>query len=306
MKAPLGPSSKTLTPALLRALSAVAEEGSFAAAARRLGLSHSAVAQQIRDFEAGQKMCLFDRVGGALRPTPICLELCDVAVRIEAAQADGSRILARRDVSGNRRLSVGMGNAMPGIDLLARVIEGHRGVSVTLVTGSYQEVMSRVLRREVDIGILPGVPDDARFRRARLCSQQIVAIVAPEDRLARQGRATLAELAVRPLVFRAAGSSTQRRVDRAFRDAGFGPEPVLVADTRDAVYEAVSAGIGVGFMWCWGTGRTDHVNRIPVSGLEASAEEVVFALADERDPLIDRVLQSAEDYAANVPEQDSS
>ncbi len=58
-------------------------------------------------------------------------------------------------------------------------------------------------------------------------------------------------------------------------------------DTRDAVYEAVVNGLGAGFMWRFGTGRTDIVHRLPVSDMHRQYEEQVFSLTDERNLLFD-------------------
>lgn len=290
MKAEPSSPGRRLTPARLRALMQVVEDGSFAAAARSLGVTHAAVAQQVREFEADQGVRLFDRVDGALRPTPLCRELCEIGARIREAERDAERILDRRDGAGRQKLRVGLGNSMPGVALIGAVVEAYRTLSVTVVSGSHQDVLTAVLRRDVDVGILPDVPADPRFRRATLLRQEVVAIAATDRFERRSERMSLAELANRPLIFRSRGSSTQRVVDRAFRRAGLDPAPVLTADSRDTVYEAVAIGIGIGFMWRHGTYRTDTVRRIAVPELEPGAEEVVFALSDERNPVIDLVF----------------
>lgn len=296
MKARLASPARHLTPARLRAILRVAETGTFAAAARAMGVSHSAVAQQIRELEAEQGVQLFDRVGGVLRPTPICQELCDIGERINEAQRDAERVLLRRDSAGRRWLRVGLGNSMPGIALIADVISQLPALSTVVVTGSHQTVLTAVLRREVEIGILPDVPRDPRFRRTPLLSQEPVAIVSPRSPLADRGFLTLEELAGQPLIFRARGSSTQKFVDRAFRSAGLAPDPVLVADTRDAVYEAVAVGIGIGFMWHHGSARNDAVRRIAVPELGAKVEEVVFALSDEKNDIVDHFFVMASQF----------
>lgn len=287
MKVSLAEPATGLSLPRLRALTAVAEEGSYAAAARRIGVSHSAVAQQIRDLERTHQIHLFDRVRGVLRPTPACLELCDIGNRMQEAARDAARVLARRGPSGQHRLRVGLGNSMPGIAIVGRVLSQHPTLTVTVDSGSHQEIMAAVSRREVDVAVLPDLPIDRRFRRAPVLSQEVVAIVSPDNSMAERGAVTLEELAASPLVFRSPGSSTQKVVDRAFRLAGLDPQPRLTADTRDAVYEAVALGIGVGFMWRFGTYRADTVRRIPVPEFRSTVDEVVFALADERNALVD-------------------
>ena len=295
MKADLSEPGKILSLARLRAIGAVAEEGSFVGAARRLGLSHSAVSQQIREFEAAQGITLFERLRGRLHPTPVCQELTEVGARVLEAERDAARILQRRDPSGKHRLRVGLGNSMPGIAIAGRMARNHPSVSITVESGSHQDIMAAVLRREVDVAVLPDVPADPRFRRFSVLEQVVVAIVGPDSPYASREEARLAELAQEPLIFRSRGSSTQKVVDRAFRQANLQPEPRLTADTRDAVYEAVAVGLGVGFMWRHGTGRADLVHRIALPDLGSTAEEVVFALADERNPLVDQFFVAAEE-----------
>lgn len=289
---------KHLTRPRLRALVAVIETGSFAAAARRLGISHTSVAQQIRELEQEQGVHLFDRIGNKLCPTPLCDELNDISQRIISAELDAERLLSRCDVHGRRFLRVGLGNAMPGMAVVARVIRDVPSLSVSVVTGSHQRIMQAVASREVHVAILPDVPRDPRFRVAPLVSQEVVAIVHPAHRLSRRACVGLDELAAQPLIFRTRGSSTQRLVDRALRKAGLDPVPVLTADTRDGVAEAVALGVGIGFMWRLGTCRTDMFRCVAVTELAQASQEVVFALGDERNVVIDLFFGTAEQFVS--------
>ncbi len=286
-----------LSLARLRALTAVAEHGTFAAAARSLGLSHAAVSQQIREMESGHGIRLFHRVEGLLRPTPVCLELCDVGQRMLDAEDDATRILERRNAHGKPRLRLGLGNSMPGIAIAASMLARQPGLAIEVESGSHHDVLGAVLRREVEAAVLPDIPPDPRFRRHPVLTQEVVAIVAPDSPLARFEPVSLSDLADLPLVFRSRGSSTQKVVDRAFRRAGLTPQPRLVADTRDAVYEAVALGIGVGFMWRHGTFRRDAVRRLAVPELAGGVEEIAFALADERSELVRFFFDAAEAYS---------
>lgn len=287
----------TLSLSRLRALTAVAEEGTFASAGRRLGISHTAVAQQIREIEAMHSVSLFERRNGALHPTPICAELCDVGVRMHEAERDALRILGRRDERGNRQLRVGLGNSMPGIAIVANLISNHANLNVTVESGSHQTILSAVLQRRVDVAVLPDVPSDSRFLRVPILSQEVVAIVSPNFPEPPGGVFALDHLMQSPLIFRPRGSSTQKVVDRVFRQAGLEPTPRLVADTRDAVYEAVALGIGVGFMWRSGSFRTDSVRKIPVPSMATPVDEVVFALASEHNDLLDMFLHAATEFS---------
>lgn len=276
----------------MRALGAVARAGSYSAAARQLGLSQPAVAQHVRDLQEALGVKLFLRRDGQLSPTPICAELCQIAARFEEAETAALEIVARRHALIDGRIAIGLGNAMPGMAVIAEFHRRHPGVSYTVVTGSFEEITRAVVSGDVDIGVLPNLPDDRRFRRETLIRHRVVALLPPDSDLAERSDLTCADLMQRPLIFRSRGSSTQRVVDRAFRAAGLDPRPLLVLDTRDGVYEAVSNGLGIGFMWEFGTVRQDGILRKPVAELARAFEEAVFAPA-ENDSLLCRAFFDA-------------
>lgn len=280
----------------IRAVNAVAAGGSYAAAARVLKISQPAVARHVKEMESEFGVRLFDRKNGVLSPTPLCNELCDVAERMAEAERAATRLLTRHNTLLNGRLKIGLGNSMPGMALIAQFLKRHPGIEIAVETGSHERITRAVLTREVDIGVLPDVPADGRFRRALLARQNVVAIVHPASPLSRETSVTCERLMAEPLIFRTKGSSTQRVVDRAFRSAGCEPSPLLTLDTRDAVYEAVVNGLGVGFMWRFGTGRTDVVHRVPVSDMQRQYEEVVFSLGDERSMLFDVFFSTVESF----------
>ena len=290
----------TLSPTRIRAVNAVAASGSFAAAARLLGISQPAVSQHVKGIEEQFSVRLFQRRNGALHPTPMCLELCDVAERMAEAESAATRILTRRNALADGHISIGLGNSMPGMALIALFSKRHPTVSIVVETGSFEEITAAVITRRVDVGVLPNVPDDGRFRRELLVRQQVVAIVNADSVLAAEEYLTCEQLITAPLIFRTRGSSTQRVVDRAFHSAGLSPVPLLTLDTRDGVYEAVANSVGVGFMWREGTGRTDTIRRIPVREMDRLYDEVVFAPRDGAGKVSEAFFAAAKVFGSSV------
>ncbi len=89
----------------LPTLQAVVRRGNFALAAQELGLTPSAVSQQMRQLEDHFAQPLFDRSGRAVRPTPFALEvLATVEGALTGLQALRERSSAQ--VSGRLRLGV--------------------------------------------------------------------------------------------------------------------------------------------------------------------------------------------------------
>lgn len=266
----------------LEALRSVADSGSFAAAARQIGVTQPGVSQQVRKLEEEYGVVLFVREAGRLRPTPLCERLCDAAERVISEFQTAEQMLRRHGALSKGELSVGLGNAMPGMSVIAAFNKAYPQVALQVTTGSHEKIMRQVINHTVDVGILPEVPKDSRFRRRELLKNNVVAIVTPSHPLASAGSVTCEELLRQRLIFRTAGSSTQKVLDRYFRRHDVSPVPFLTLDNRDGVYEAVVNGMGVGFVWRTGTGRNEDVKQLQLLGADTSSAEVVFAPAERK------------------------
>ncbi|MFC3227947.1 LysR substrate-binding domain-containing protein [Marinibaculum pumilum] len=274
-----------LTSARLRAFGAVAEEGSYSAAARRLRLSQPAVSKAVQELETAFGVTLFERRGRSMVPTDLALELGPVAAEMERVEAEALRILRRRAMADSGTLRIGLGNSMPGIALIGAFQRRMPKVHVQVEFGNSAAIIDAVLENRVDVGMLPNVPDDRRFLRKTCLVQKVVAVIPNGHRLAGAASVALAELASERLIFRTPGSSTQRVVDRAFRQAGLEVRPAMLLETRDGVCEAVANGLGIGFIWRYGTSRSDGFSRVPVAEINDNYEEVLFHRTDSENRL---------------------
>ncbi|WP_158967099.1 LysR family transcriptional regulator [Chachezhania sediminis] len=294
----------SLSIARLDAVRAVAEAGSYAGAARALGVTQPAVSGQVRALEADFGVTLFLRESGRLVPTGLCLRLCDSAERMAEARGEAERLLQSRSSLREGRISIGLGNAMPGTALIAAFHRAYPGVTLKVETGSHQKITRAVLTHECDIGVLPDVPSDPRFRRENLTESQVIAIAPLDHPLAAASEVTAAQLAQEPLIFRATGSSTQRAVDRMFARAGLVPQPFLTLDARDGLYEAVVNGLGIGFLWRASTSRLDGVARLPIVEMRGLAtHETVFCLQEAGGRILDAFFGIARGFSAGDAER---
>ncbi len=271
----------------MRALNAVIETGGFSSAARKLGVSQPAITQSIRDIEREAGVTLFERRGRDLVPTALCSEIYRLTAEAIRCGAEAIRLLERHGELGLGEFRIGLGNSMPGMALIREFRRRCPGVQVKVELGSWSQIVEAVSERRVDVAVLPNVPDDGRFARTTCLLQDVVAIVATESPLAALAQVSCKELIRHPLIFRTAQSSTQHVVDAGFRAAGLAPMPSMVLDTRDGVYEAAANGLGVGFMWQYGSSRTDSVCRLRVLDFRQGHPEHIFHLAGQVGPLVE-------------------
>ena len=283
-----------LTASRVRALDAVIDEGSYSAAARRLGMSQPAVGQAIHELEKAFNVRLFERRGRHLVPSELCLELAPIVANIRRLEDEALLILDRGEKLETGVLRVGLGNSMPGMAVIGRFQQRFPKIQVLVELGNFADIIGAVQDYRVDVGILPNVPQDGRFFRKVCLSQDVVAIAPAGHPLAERGEAAVAELMQHRLIFRSQGSSTQRVVDRVFKEAGLEPRPAIVLETRDGVYEAVANGLGVGFMWRHGTSRADSVRRVTIGEMATPYDEVVFRRADTANPFVDMFFATSD------------
>jgi len=282
----------SLTSSRVRAVNAVFEAGSFSQAARRLGVTQPAVTQQVRSLESEFGVGLFDRRGNDLVPTALCREFVAVTSQMSALETQALAVLRQKDALEGGELRIGLGNSMPGMALISSFRRLYSNIQITVEMGNWASIIDAVVNQRVDVGVLPDVPSDGRFRREICVRQGVVAIVHPSHPLARVKRVSCAELARHRLIFRTKQSSTQRVVDRAFRTAGVKPKPEIVLDTRDGVFEAVANELGIGFTWEYGSSRADKIVRVNVPEMAARVPEHIFSLAGRQYKLVDLFFEA--------------
>jgi len=149
---------------------AVIDDGSFAAAARRLGITPQALSTSIAKLEQELKLILFDRErGGITKATELGQALLPHARFIIAAEQRAiDEVHAVRDArSGWVRLGIGEG--MAGGIAAHAVAELRReapDARVAIVEGYVQLLLERLDHGELDL--IAGAPDSSRVRRRNL------------------------------------------------------------------------------------------------------------------------------------------
>src|SRR3954451_22769153 len=191
----------------LVALKAIAEEGTFGRAARRLGYTQSAISQQIAMLEriVGQK--LIARPGG---PRPVSLTEAGelllrhadaIAARLQAAQAD----LAALDAGDAGPLRIGTYQSV-GAKVLPQLLREFTAqwpqVDVTLQeSADDRELLHLVERGELDLSFVVLPLDPGPYEVAELFRDDYVLVVPAGSPLAARGRApSLRELVDQPLI----------------------------------------------------------------------------------------------------------
>ena len=165
---------------------AAAEEGSISAAARRLGVSPSAVSQQLAGLEAALGAVLLDRSGRPVQVTPAGAMFRRHAQTILNAASEARAELAMADLSGMTTLRLGViedfdSDVTPR--LLSTLARDLKGCRFLLETGASHRLMDQLEARALDIVIAAdsgtdSAPEDWREVHPIL-SEPFVAVAPP-------------------------------------------------------------------------------------------------------------------------------
>ncbi|CAN5741214.1 LysR family transcriptional regulator [soil metagenome] len=191
-----------LTPSGLRVLLAVAERGSFTAAAATLGYTQSAVSRQAATLEAAVGQPLFERLRGGVRLTAAGSRLLPRARHIvdelAAALADGSSPPTGRVRLGSFPLAIA--SSVP--DALVQLRDTHPGLVVTVREATTPALVRSIRAGTLDLALVAQTPpyrpldaDSPALEVTVLAERDLMVAVGPGHRLAGRRAVEVGDLA---------------------------------------------------------------------------------------------------------------
>ena len=227
----------------------VVEQKSFTAAARVLGMAQASVSERIASLESDLGLQLLDRLGRTVTPTAAGERLYEGARELLRSRDALLSELAGFGAADTGTLEVAA-STIPAEyylpDAVARFVSKRPKVKVTVRVGDSDEVCERVLRGEVQLGIVGAKPEDPQLRSTALWRDALVAICPPAHPFARLEEVPLQSLLEEPMVVRESGSGTQKTLEAALgRKRPVSLKVAAQFGSTAAVKRAVAAGLGV-------------------------------------------------------------
>jgi DNA-binding transcriptional LysR family regulator len=235
----------------LQALTEVVALGSFSAAANRLRLTQPAVSLQIRELEKRIGVRLVERMGKRAYATAAGEELIAHARRLsqEAEQALAAMRRHREGRLGRARLGTSVAVCtylLPPV--LAKLRRAHHDLEVVIAVGTTENVVSRILENELDIGVvtLP-VKEHAAIEMEPIREDPMMAFFPGGERNLPK-HATPQYLAERDLILSQRSSQTYKIIVQWFEAAGIELKPIMELGNTEAIKSLVAAGVGAGIL----------------------------------------------------------
>jgi len=287
----------------LIALQAIAETGSFKAAAVLLGYTPSAISQQIAGLEriVGTRVIAREHGRRALGPTQagrsLLAHMAAIEARLGAAKADIDAFA--RGAVGSLRVG-----AFESIErrLLPEVMRRFRAAfpEVEIEVGETLldlDLVSSLERGTLDVAFAVLPLPDGPFRASVVLDDPWVLVTeASRDRTA-LSRLTLGEIAELPLVCWRSPSALHPALD-SFRAAGVEPNIVLRSDYNEVVQGFAAAGLGVALMPRLAVNPCDC--RTAIIDLDGLIPPRRIAIAWHRDRVANEALDAFVSHVAAV------
>lgn len=238
-----------LTPDSLTMLQVIAEAGSFAAAARQLGLVPSALTYRVRQIEDALDVLLFDRSARQAKPTEAGAELL----------REGGRLLQDIDAAANRVRRVATGwepqltLSIDGVispHTMLELVEAFYAMSPPtrlklrdgIMSGTREALTSG--RADLAIGVSNIASDVAGLQQAPLGDLLFIYVVAPHHPLASMPEPITDAVMLRHRAVAVADSAQRGGMTMGL----LGGQDVLTVDTMQAKVQVQLRGLGGGFL----------------------------------------------------------
>jgi aminoethylphosphonate catabolism LysR family transcriptional regulator len=267
----------------IRAFHAVASAGSFTRAAAGLHVSQPTLSAQVKALEARHGVRLFDRRGRRVALTALGRTLLELTRRLFSLDGEIDQLLSEAGGLQRGELRIGADAPYHVIAAVAAFSRRYPGVRLALSAGNSEQLLHGLLEHRIDVAVVANLRPDGRIHAVPVRRDRLVAFVGRDHPWARRARLRLVELAGQRLVLREPGSTTRGLFEAAMARNGLALGEVLEVGSREAVREAVAAGLGVGIVSESEFGADRRLKPLPLADETLEMVEYVACLAERRD-----------------------
>ena len=235
----------------LRQFIAVGQREHLTRAAEILGIPQPTLSRSMARLEEDLAVPLFSRPGRTIRLTRHGRLLLDAAERAVAPLTASLDRLAGEADPARGRVALAFLHTL-GTDAVPRLLRdfraAHPEVRFTLVQGSADVLLARLLAGEVDVCLTAPLPDEPGVAVRALDEQRIDLFVPAGHRLARRHGLRLAEASGEDFICMEPGYGLRVIADELCRSAGFTPRIAFEGEEVATASGLVGAGLGVALL----------------------------------------------------------
>jgi DNA-binding transcriptional LysR family regulator len=297
----------------LRVMRAIAEEGSFTAAALSLGYTQPAVSQMVRRLEQRTGTALVERVGRSVRLTEagevLARHAGPVLKALDAAEEEVAAIAGLR--AGRVRLMAFPSSSATLVPrALALVKQRYPDIKVTFTEAEPPESLAALRAGECDLAVAfayegtdlgRGEEDLELFSIHKLMDDEVRLALPRSHPLATRTEVDLSDLADEPWI---AGCPRCRgHLLQMCHDEGFNPNVAFETEDYVAVMGLVSEGLGVALIpdLILRTAHHHDVVTLPIKPASRRHIHIVTTPDLERVPAVQATIEALEESVKAAP-----
>lgn len=293
----------------LRTFLVVVAEGNFSRAASRLHISQPAVSMQMQALASELGVELFRRRGQKLELTEGGTILHSQASQVLDLWQGTVHRLEGLGQQLRGRLNIGA-STIPGDYLLPPRLDEfsrlHRDCQLKMAVGPSREIVRALSGGRLDLAVVGYRPEEPGLESQVLYRDELVAVVSPDNELARQGSLDLFQPLSSPLLLRLSGSATRELFADGLAAIGISLKDLPLAmelGSNGALLAAARLGSGVAIVSS--LAAADYVKRgllvtKPVAGLDLRRRFWLVLTAAPRSPLLKAFIEFLKRSDQNV------
>ncbi len=278
----------------LRIFSTVARLASFSRAAEALHISQPSVSIQVADLERALGVELFEQLGKRIYLTDAGRVIEGYAHRILTLVDEAQEAVGEVTELHRGRLAVGA-SMTPGTYLLPKVLGQYEArfpkIAVTLEIAQTRRIQERLLRNELDVGIVGWVGSPQNFVVQPLLDDELVVLASPRHPLAAAGSMRVAALQDHRVILSERGTGTREAIDSALREVEIELAPAMELGSLEAIKEAVAEGLGITILSRLAVTTETAAGRLVIVPLTDLVLKRAFAIVYHRDKRISPAIQ---------------
>ena len=274
----------------LYTLLAAVEFNSYTKAARHLSLTQPAVTQHIKQLEKELNIKIFNRTGNEIKPTNegnIVIRYARRSIalyeRMEQSILDVQRHMLRLIVGITHTAE---SNAVA--EVLGKYSAKNPGTSITIITGSINNLYEMLKNYEVDLAVVEGKVQDDSINSILLDTDSLVLVVSNNHHLAKKNMVKINDLKNEPLILRRPSSGTRNLFTAHLESHNMSVDDfnvILEVDNIATIKDLIRRDIGISILSrsvCLDELKKGKITVLPIENLSMIREINILYHSDFR------------------------
>ena len=266
----------------IRSFNAVTKHRSFTKAAKILSVSQSAISEQVKSVESRFKIKLFIRNGSGILLTDYGKKLYDITKDIDDIHEQALNLLKSSNRLTSGTLNIGTVAPIHLMPILSKFSKKFPKINCNIVFGNSVQIKEKLLRKEIDIGILADINDQSQLYSKPLVRDKLLLFASIKNTISKTKSISFKDIVNETFIVREKGSQTRALVERELLHLGI-KKKLYTIGSREGIFEAVKNNMGVGFVYSTEKIKLPNVNFVKLTNTNFYATEYVCCLTKRYD-----------------------